>query len=76
MRSLVVMDLKKGKYRHYKGKFYQVLYTATHSENLEKMVVYQQLYGEHSIWVRPLDMFLENVNIDGVEVKRFEYQSE
>lgn len=70
------MGLRKGKYRHYKGKFYKVLYTATHSESLEKMVVYQQLYGEHSIWVRPLEMFLENVNIDGVEVKRFEYQSE
>ena len=48
-------------YRHFKGKLYRVLYLARHSETLEWMVVYQQQYGEHGIWVRPLAMFLEQV---------------
>jgi hypothetical protein len=59
------------KYRHYKGKDYLVLYQAKHSETLEDMVVYQALYGERGIWVRPLEMFLEQVEIDGKLVERF-----
>jgi hypothetical protein len=59
------------KYRHYKGKEYLVLYMAKHSETLEDMVVYQALYGERGIWVRPLGMFLEKVEVGGKLVDRF-----
>lgn len=59
------------KYRHFKGNEYLVLYTAKHSETLEEMVVYKALYGEFGIWVRPLDMFLEMIERDGVVMERF-----
>ncbi len=59
------------KYRHFKGKEYLVLYQAKHSETLEDMVVYQALYGERGIWVRPLLMFLEKVEVNGKMVERF-----
>ena len=60
-----------GKYRHFKGMEYCVLSLAKHSETCEPMVVYQQLYGDHSVWVRPLAMFLETVVRDGKEMFRF-----
>jgi len=60
------------KYRHFKGNEYLVLYIAKHSETLEEMVVYQALYGDFGIWVRPLDMFLESVDRGGVMTYRFE----
>ena len=64
--------LKKGIYQHYKGQLYQVLHVATHSETQEKLVVYQCLYGDYSIWVRPLDMFKERIILDDDrEVERF-----
>lgn len=56
--------LKKGIYQHYKGQLYQVMHVATHSETQEKLVVYQCLYGDYSIWVRPLDMFTEHITLD------------
>ena len=56
--------LKKGIYQHYKGQLYQVLHVATHSETQEKLVVYQCLYGDYSIWARPLDMFKERITLD------------
>lgn len=59
------------KYRHFKGKEYLVLNIAKHSETLEEYVVYQALYGEFGIWIRPLDMFLEKVEVNGQEVERF-----
>lgn len=66
-------ELKPGKkYRHFKGKEYLVLYKATHSETMEELVVYQALYGERGIWVRPLSMFLEKVERDGKIFYRFE----
>lgn len=65
--------IQLGRYRHYKGKEYKVLGEAKHSETLETMVVYQQLYGENGIWVRPKVMFQEMINIDGEERPRFEY---
>ncbi|WP_313659733.1 DUF1653 domain-containing protein [Acinetobacter variabilis] len=66
------MELKRGIYQHYKGKLYQVLHVATHSETEEKLVVYQCLYGDYSIWVRPLSMFTESINTsDDREVERF-----
>ncbi|WP_041771245.1 DUF1653 domain-containing protein [Psychromonas sp. CNPT3] len=60
-----------GKYQHYKGNFYQVQGIAIHSETEEKMVVYRPLYGAQDLWVRPLTMFTENVEIDGVIRARF-----
>lgn len=65
--------LQKGIYQHYKGNKYKVLSTALHSETLEKIVVYQALHGDLQIWVRPLEMFLEEIEIDGVKRKRFEF---
>jgi len=59
------------KYRHFKGKEYLTLYIAKHSETLEDMVVYQALYGECGIWVRPLKMFLDKKEVDGEFVERF-----
>ncbi len=60
------------KLRHFKGKEYLVLHVAKHSETLEDMVVYQALYGEFGIWVRPLDMFLQKIERDGKIINRFE----
>ncbi len=60
------------KYRHFKGNEYLVLYAAKHSETLEEFVVYQALYGEMGIWVRPLKMFLEQVEVNGALINRFE----
>jgi hypothetical protein len=65
--------VKPGIYRHYKGNNYEVIATATHSETLEPMVVYKALYGERGIWVRPLPMWNELVELDGKRVRRFEY---
>ncbi|MEK7623545.1 MAG: DUF1653 domain-containing protein [Patescibacteria group bacterium] len=62
-----------GKYEHYKGKYYDVIGMAKHSETLEKLVVYRALYGEHDLWVRPLKMFLEEVEIEGKKVLRFKF---
>lgn len=64
--------MEKGIYKHYKGNKYELLYIANHSETLEKMAVYKALYGEGEIWVRPLEMWEEMVEVDGVKVKRFE----
>lgn len=60
------------KYRHFKGMEYLVLHIAKHSETLEDMVVYQALYGEYGIWIRPLSMFLEQIERDGKIINRFE----
>ena len=62
-----------GKYKHYKGKEYEVIGLAKHSETLEELVVYKALYGEDALWVRPLKMFEEEVEIDGQKVPRFKY---
>ena len=66
--------LKLGKYRHFKGKEYEVVGLAKHSETLEEMVVYRALYGKKQIWVRPLKMFLEKVKKDGKKAPRFKYE--
>ena len=68
--------IKPGKYRHYKGNFYEVLSLATHSETLEPMVVYRALYGVKSLWVRPAFMWNEMVVTPEGERKRFEYMGE
>ncbi|HEX2927538.1 MAG TPA: DUF1653 domain-containing protein [Ruminiclostridium sp.] len=71
-----MMEIKPGRYRHFKGKEYRVLYVAKHSETLEEMVVYQALYGEMGIWVRPAAMWNETVERDGHTFRRFEYIGE
>ena len=67
------MELKKGIYRHYKGPKYEVFMTARHSETEEWMVVYKALYGEEGNWVRPYDMFVSTVEVEGKIVNRFEF---
>lgn len=62
-----------GEYEHYKGKHYEVVGVARHSETLEELVVYRALYDNGSLWVRPLEMFMEDVEIDGVKRQRFKY---
>ncbi len=62
-----------GKYKHYKGNMYEVIGVAKHSETLEEMVVYKALYGANELWVRPLKMFLEEAEVDGKKVPRFEH---
>ena len=69
-------EIKIGKYRHFKGNEYEVLFIAHHSESLEDMVVYRALYGDGDVWVRPASMWNETVSRDGVTVKRFEYIGE
>lgn len=68
--------MKKGIYEHYKGNRYELIGTANHSETLEKMVVYKALYGEGDIWVRPLYMWDEEVEVMGKRVPRFRYIGE
>ena len=69
-------DLKRGRYRHYKGNDYVVLGVASHSETLEKLVVYRADYGDRGLWVRPLAMFLETVEVSGESKERFEFLDE
>jgi hypothetical protein len=70
--------MKNWIYRHYKWKLYEVLWEAKHSETLEDFVVYKALYNseefwDEALWVRPLAIFLEKVNVDWKEISRFEY---
>ena len=70
------MEIKLGKYKHFKGKEYQVLLIARHSETLEPMVVYQALYGDHGIWVRPAAMWCERIERNDYCGPRFTYVGE
>ena len=67
------MDLKPGKYRHFKGGEYELIGIAKHSETLEPMVVYRALYGEGGLWVRPAAMWNEWVDKDSYHGPRFRY---
>lgn len=67
------MNIKLGKYRHFKGNEYEVIAIAKHSETLEEMVVYKALYGDGDTWVRPAKMWNETMERDGKIFKRFEY---
>ncbi|OGY56517.1 MAG: hypothetical protein A2Y84_01085 [Candidatus Colwellbacteria bacterium RBG_13_48_8] len=69
-------QIKLGEYEHFKGKRYRVVGVARHSETLEEMVVYQALYGAGDLWVRPLKMFTEEVEVNRRKVPRFKYIGE
>jgi hypothetical protein len=66
-------DIKPGRYRHFKGNDYEVIGVAKDSETEREVVVYRALYGERGLWVRPLAMFTETVERDGVALPRFRY---
>ena len=70
------MEVKKGRYRHFKGMEYEVLGVATHSETLEPMVVYRALYGEGGLWVRPASMWSAWVDRGEYHGPRFQYIGE
>jgi hypothetical protein len=67
------IELKLGRYKHFKGNEYELIYIAKHSETLEDMVVYRALYGDYGIWVRPKSMWNEIVEHNGNKVNRFQY---
>ena len=66
-------EIRPGRYRHFKGKEYEVLYLARHSETEEEMVVYRALYGDYGVWVRPASMWNEIIERDGKRYRRFTY---
>ncbi len=68
--------IRPGRYRHYKGNEYEVIDVARHSETEKEMVVYRKLYDDHSLWVRPLGMFVEHVLVNGQQIPRFEWIGE
>ncbi|WP_370164165.1 DUF1653 domain-containing protein [Marisediminitalea sp.] len=65
--------IKPGVYQHYKGNNYEVIGVANHSEDESQLVVYRPMYGEGALWVRPLEMFTEQVKVNGRSVDRFRY---
>ena len=65
--------VRRGRYRHYKGNEYEVIDVACHSETEEEMVIYRKLYGDHSLWVRPLGMFFEDVQVEDQTLPRFSW---
>ena len=67
----LTMEIEKGKYRHFKGGEYEVLYVGKHSETQEEMVVYRALYGAGEVWVRPLSMWNDRIERDGKTYVRF-----
>ena len=79
--SISMTDVKFGKYFHYKGKHYEVVGVARHTETMEELVVYRALYdspefGPNALWVRPKEMFIETVDVSGEKVPRFKYIGE
>ncbi|MDO9316843.1 MAG: DUF1653 domain-containing protein [Pseudomonadota bacterium] len=70
------MTIKAGIYRHYKNNLYQVIGVARHSETEEEHVVYRPLYGDRGLWIRPLAMFDETIEVDGRPIKRFTFVEE
>lgn len=67
------MTIPSGLYRHYKGNDYFVFQVATHSETRESLVFYRCLYGDYSWWVRPLEMFMQTVELAGETIPRFRF---
>ena len=70
------MEIRLGKYRHFKGNEYEVIGIAKHSETLEEMVIYRALYGDGGYWVRPISMWNEEITRDGKTCMRFTYIGE
>lgn len=68
-----LLKIQLGIYKHYKGNLYKIIGVARHSETLEEFVVYQALYAERSLWIRPYEMFTGNVELDGKVMPRFKY---
>lgn len=68
-----IPSIQSGIYEHYKGKLYEVYGVCRHSETNEALVVYRTLYGDYSLWVRPLDMFVETIEMDGISKPRFKW---
>ena len=73
MKKDVIKEIKPGRYRHYKGKDYAVFRVAMHSDTEETLVVYRSLYGDSGWWVRPYDMFVGCVIVNGEPQPRFKY---
>lgn len=71
--TIDINEVQLGKYRHFKGNLYELIEVAHHSESQEPVAVYRALYGNHGLWVRPLEMFLETIERDGAEIQRFQY---
>ena len=67
------MQVQKGIYRHFKGNNYQVIDIARHSENQQYQVLYRALYGDFGLWARPLEMFVDEVEVEGQKRPRFEF---
>lgn len=76
MHNLADFNIRPGRYRHFKGMEYRVLGLAQHSETLEPLVVYQALYGDGGLWVRPAAMWSETVTRDGQTFPRFTWIGE
>ena len=72
-QQMKMQEIISGRYRHYKGHEYTVIGIARHSETMEELVIYRQEYGDNALWVRPKQMFLETVEVDGKIFQRFEY---
>lgn len=71
-----LIETRKGRYRHYKGRLYEVVGTVRHSETLEPMTLYRALYGENGLWVRPAAMFMEEIEVAGIRQPRFTWDPE
>lgn len=68
----MIEEVSGGRYRHYKGNEYEVLFVGTHAESQERLVVYRNTRDTNKVWLRPVAMFLETVDVDGETVPRFE----
>jgi hypothetical protein len=66
-------EIKLGLYQHYRGNLYRVMGVCRHSETLEELIVYQALYGDYGLWVRPKSMFFDVVDVEGKNILRFTY---
>lgn len=73
---MTAMTVRPGRYRHFKGNDYEVIGVARDAESEQEVVVYRALYGERGLWVRPLAMFCEVIEHDGVRVQRFRFIGE
>ena len=76
MLKMKKMQIPLGIYRHFKGNLYEAVAIAKHSETLEEMVVYRALYGEGEFWIRPLSLWMEQIERNGEKIPRFSYMGE